>query len=143
MQYLAEGESQLKAKDYAGARKSLTNCIQDFNAGDGYNRKLLARAYNSRGQVEYLCVNFFEAIYDYSQALKLDPDFSVALYNRGLIHYRLGQYSLALEDFERARRLDPGFRDVVQAIEAAKLEQTKTGDKFWPDYKQKVGLEVS
>ena len=53
-------------------------------------RKELTDAYNSRGHIRYLWVDFDEAIEDYSEAIKLDPDCAVAYYNRGQIHYRLG-----------------------------------------------------
>lgn len=54
----------------------------------------LTHAYNSRGHIRYLWVDFDEAIADYSEALKLDPNFAVAYYNRGQIHYRLGNRRL-------------------------------------------------
>jgi len=54
----------------------------------------LTDAYNSRGHIRYLWVEFDEAIEDYSEAIKLDPKFAVAYYNRGQIHYRLGRCGL-------------------------------------------------
>lgn len=50
----------------------------------------LKDAYNSRGHIRYLWVDFDEAVTDYSAALELDSNFAVAYYNRGQIHYRLG-----------------------------------------------------
>lgn len=51
----------------------------------------LAEAYNTRGQVKYLWVDFNGAVEDYSAALKYSPDFAIAYYNRGQIHYRMGE----------------------------------------------------
>lgn len=51
----------------------------------------LTDAYNSRGHIRYQWVQFEEAIEDYTEAIKLDPNFAVAYYNRGQIHYRLGR----------------------------------------------------
>jgi len=51
----------------------------------------LAKAFNNRGQIKYLRVDFDEAIEDYTNAIKLDKDYAVAYYNRGQIHYRLGE----------------------------------------------------
>ena len=51
---------------------------------------LLTQAFNNRGQVKYLRVDFDEAIEDYTAALKVDSDFAIGYYNRGQIHYRLG-----------------------------------------------------
>ena len=47
-------------------------------------------AYNNRGYLRYLAVDFDKASDDYTSCLKLDPKFTVAYYNRGMIHYRLG-----------------------------------------------------
>lgn len=50
----------------------------------------LALAYNNRGLVRYLQVDFQSAIADFSIALHLDDELAVAHYNRGLVYYRLG-----------------------------------------------------
>lgn len=54
----------------------------------------LATAYNNRGQIKYLRVDFHEAIEDYSSAIEADSQFEIPFYNRGLIHYRLGKKSM-------------------------------------------------
>ena len=51
----------------------------------------LAAAYNNRGQIKYLRVDFREAVEDYTSAIKADSQFEIPFYNRGLIHYRLGK----------------------------------------------------
>ena len=48
-------------------------------------------AYNSRGHIKYLSVDFPGAIADYNQALERDPAFTTAWYNRGQVQYRLGE----------------------------------------------------
>ena len=53
--------------------------------------RCVCQAFNNRGQIKYLRVDFDEAIDDYDNALKLIPSSEVILYNRGLIHYRLGK----------------------------------------------------
>ena len=50
----------------------------------------LADVYNTRGHIQYLWVNFNEAIVDYTHAISHDPEFSIAYYNRGQVHYRMG-----------------------------------------------------
>lgn len=54
--------------------------------------QLLSRAWNDRGHLKYLKVDFDAAIYDYTQAIELDKNFAVPYYNRGQIHYRMGTY---------------------------------------------------
>lgn len=51
----------------------------------------LATAYNNRGQIKYLRVDFHEAVEDYTSAIQADSHFEIPFYNRGLIHYRLGK----------------------------------------------------
>lgn len=51
----------------------------------------LATAYNNRGQIKYLRVDFHEAVEDYTSAIQIDSQFETPFYNRGLIHYRLGE----------------------------------------------------
>lgn len=55
----------------------------------------LARAFNERGYIQYLRVDFQSAIDDYSKAIALNEDFTVAYYNRGLVQYRLGALTCA------------------------------------------------
>lgn len=63
---------------------------RDCNAQD------LAIAYNNRGQVKYLRVDFYEAMDDYTSAIQINSQFEVPLYNRGLIRYRLGRYKVSV-----------------------------------------------
>lgn len=51
----------------------------------------LATAYNNRGQIKYLRVDFYEAMDDYTRAIEVRPSFEIPYYNRGLILYRLGK----------------------------------------------------
>lgn len=51
----------------------------------------LATAYNNRGQIKYLRVDFGEATEDFTAAIATDRCFEIPLYNRGLIRYRLGR----------------------------------------------------
>lgn len=53
-------------------------------------KHLLSCAWNDRGHLKYLQVNFEDAISDYTRAIELDNDFAVPYYNRGQVHYRMG-----------------------------------------------------
>ena len=48
-----------------------------------------------------------EAIIEYDEAIKLDPQLALAYYNRGVAYHYLGQPKQALEDYDEALRLDP------------------------------------
>lgn len=60
-------------------------------ASDETWRKRVALAYNNRGQLKYLRVDFNEAVQDYNKALEYDPNFPACYYNRGTILYRMGK----------------------------------------------------
>ncbi|TRZ00490.1 hypothetical protein DNTS_004522 [Danionella cerebrum] len=76
----------------------------------------LAVAYNNRGQVKYLRVDFYEAMDDYNEAIQMNCQFEVPLYNRGLIRYRLGFFKEAEDDFRRALELNPDFKDAKESL---------------------------
>ena len=46
-----------------------------------------------------------EAIVEFNEAVRLDPQFTVAYYNRGVIYNDLGQHQRAIEDYDAAIRL--------------------------------------
>ena len=70
----------------------------------------VTEAYNSRGQVKYLSVDFPGAVSDYSRALERDPSFAVAWYNRGQVRYRLGKPGLC-----QTGRTSPPAHSLLQA----------------------------
>lgn len=57
----------------------------------------LTDSYNARGHIRYLWVDFDDAIRDYTEAIKRNPNFAVAHYNRGQVHYRLGETSRSIQ----------------------------------------------
>uniref|UniRef100_A0A8D2JSX7 Tetratricopeptide repeat domain 32 n=1 Tax=Sciurus vulgaris TaxID=55149 RepID=A0A8D2JSX7_SCIVU len=83
----------------------------------------LATAYNNRGQIKYLRVDFFEAMDDYSSAIEVQPSFEVPYYNRGLILYRLGYFDDALKDFKKVLDLNPGFQDAALSLKQTILDK--------------------
>lgn len=74
--------------------KLFTEFIENRKNLEGEERDPeLVDAFNSRGHIRYLWVDFDEAVQDYTEAIRRDPLFAVAHYNRGQIHYRLGRGS--------------------------------------------------
>ena len=92
MEIYSKAKCMLEKGELDSSFKHFTDFInsQITSKQHGY-RAELADAYNSRGQIRYLRVEFDEAIEDYTQAIKLDSNFAVPYYNRGQIHYRLGK----------------------------------------------------
>ena len=56
-------------------------------------KEKLALAYNNRGFLHYLDVEFKLSTQDYSAAIDYNPGLAVAFYNRGLVTYRMGMFS--------------------------------------------------
>ena len=50
-----------------------------------------------------------QALADFSEAIRLDPEYASAYYNRGITYDDLGQYEQALADYTEAIRLNPKY----------------------------------
>ena len=86
-----------KDKNYAAAEEKYTEFMRlcRVNWNPSLTREL-ASAFNNRGQLKYLQVDFKAAIADYTEAIDVDGDFPIPYYNRGQIHYRLGKPNSSL-----------------------------------------------
>lgn len=49
----------------------------------------------------------YEAVNQYQEAIRLNPDYAGAYYNRGIAYTKLGQYQLAIESYNEAIRRTP------------------------------------
>ncbi|KAE8605171.1 hypothetical protein XENTR_v10015002 [Xenopus tropicalis] len=83
----------------------------------------LAVAFNNRGQIKYFRVDFYEAMDDYTEAIRIKPSFEVAYYNRGLIKYRLGYFDEAVKDFQKVLALNPEFKDAQISLQQSLLDK--------------------
>jgi tetratricopeptide (TPR) repeat protein len=66
--------------------------------------RILAIAYNNRGNTFAKKGDFEHAIEDYNLSLKANPKYAKALNNRGVAYQKKGEYDLA---YRRPRRSDP------------------------------------
>ena len=55
-----------------------------------------------------------KAIADFSEAIRLKPDFVFAFNNRGNAYYGKGQFDRAIEDYDEAIRLKPDFAEAFR-----------------------------
>ncbi|XP_078585686.1 tetratricopeptide repeat protein 32-like [Branchiostoma floridae x Branchiostoma japonicum] len=90
----------------------------------------LVTAYNNRGQIKYMRVDFDEAVEDYTTAIGVAPDVAVPYYNRGQIHYRLGRFDAAIADFTKALKLQPDFPDAHINRQQALSDKQKRDQGF-------------
>ena len=69
--------------------------------------EIRADAYLNRGIAQEDLNNLADAIEDYTQAIKLNPEYRALYHYRGLAYDRDGKSDLAIADFSEAIRLDP------------------------------------
>lgn len=83
--------------------------------------------------------NYDEAIYCFTQAITLTPDFSDAYYNRGLAYKHNGNLDKAIQDYDETIRLKP---DELDAYFNRGLSRAKKGefDAAIQDYNEVIRL---
>jgi tetratricopeptide (TPR) repeat protein len=57
------------------------------------------------GSSEVLLENYEDAIDAFSRALRVNPDYTVAMYNRAIVYEKMGAYLDACDDWEEAYSL--------------------------------------
>ncbi len=68
-----------------------------------------SRAYNKRGLAHASMRNYEQAIYDYTKAIQLDPQYAEAYNNRSAAHLMMKNYGQAVIDCNLALKLAPDF----------------------------------
>ncbi|XP_076872357.1 tetratricopeptide repeat protein 32 [Brachyhypopomus gauderio] len=120
---LNNAHSEFNGNNFKRAEELYTEFINICTKSRTYECEDLAVAYNNRGQVKYLRVDFYEAMDDYSAAIQANGLFEVPYYNRGLIRYRLGFFQEAESDFKRALEINAGFEDARQSLNQTVLDR--------------------
>jgi tetratricopeptide (TPR) repeat protein len=107
------GNTAAQARKYKEAIKLYTRAIKSGKL-DAVN---LAVAYNNRGSA-YDDQNLTaKAMKDFSQAIKVKPNYAEAYYNRSFAYEKKGLLPQALNDIERAVRLQPGDKYYANRLE--------------------------
>ena len=70
---------------------------------------MTAENFVKQGDARYKLGNMQGAIEDYTQALKLKPDYSLAYNQRGFVRYKLGDMQGAIEDYTQALKFKPDY----------------------------------
>ncbi|XP_042301356.1 tetratricopeptide repeat protein 32 [Sceloporus undulatus] len=113
---LPSAHAHFKERRYETAEELYSRFIDNCACSGTGSCRDLATAFNNRGQIKYLRVDFYEAMDDYTAAIEAQPDFEVPYYNRGLILYRLGFFDEALRDFRKVLELNPNFQDAALSL---------------------------
>jgi len=71
--------------------------------------KVLAMAYNNRGNGYSGIGEYARAIQDYSESINIEPHDAKPFNNRGVAYQRTGEYDRAIADFDAAISIDPNY----------------------------------
>jgi tetratricopeptide (TPR) repeat protein len=74
-----------------------------------YTDHLAAWALNRRGQLKAEAGQTSEAMLDFDDAIRLDPQCYRAVHNRGILLAQSGEFALAFDDFNRTIQASPQF----------------------------------
>ena len=108
-QYAAQGRDQANRKDFEGAIKSFSECLQlqpDAQA-----------CYAFRGYAYGLKGDLPTSMEDFDKAIKLNPNVPVIYYIRGIMFAELGKQDRAVEDFRRILKIDPNNQQAQAALQ--------------------------
>jgi len=105
--YYYQGNANKKG-DNGNSNDAKVYYNQDNANKKDYNDKSKnADSYYNQGNDYYKKGLYDKAIADYSQAIKLDPNFVKAYYNRGVAYEKKNNYDKAIADYNQAIKLDP------------------------------------
>ena len=102
--------------------------VQDYSQSIDLmpEQKNIKYIYTNRAWVQYVRGNYDEAIADFSDAIKKDPEFDSAYFGRATVWQRKKDYQRALSDAKEAVRLKPAekkYDDLLYEIKSAADQQ--------------------
>jgi tetratricopeptide (TPR) repeat protein len=96
--------------DRTAAEPQIVACTAIIKTS-GINSQVAAIAYNNRGNAYTSGGKYDEAIQDYDQSIKLNPNYAKPFNNRGVAYQKSGDYDKAMRDFDAAINIDPKYAD--------------------------------
>lgn len=92
--------------------------------------EIFACYYNLKGASKADEGNYREALENFSKALDLNPEFSVALFNRATIKADIGDLKGAREDFIKMQEIESRRNEYPQANNSGKLYDEKLKNRI-------------
>src|SRR5215472_3920814 len=96
--------------DRSSPEPQIRGCSEVIKSSPG-NIKMLAAAYNNRGNAYTSQGQYDLAMEDYNKSINLDPNYAYPLNNRGVLHKKKDELDLAMKDFEAAINIDSNYAD--------------------------------
>ncbi len=125
--------------DRTSFEPQIKGCTALIAAGNETAR-IVAVAYNNRGNAYVRRGDFERAIQDYDQALKVDTNYAKAFNNRGVAYGKTGQHDLAIRDLDEAIRLDPNYANAFANRAESHLNKGEH-DRAIQDYGEAIRLQ--
>ncbi|NLX11869.1 MAG: tetratricopeptide repeat protein [Chloroflexi bacterium] len=123
---LTAGQLHYFEDDLDGAVRSFslaTDALDPRRADDLHAYVL----YFFRGNCYAFQEAYDQAVADYDEALRLNPDLAEGYVNRGLTHVRLGRYEQAIADYDRALAIDPAYINAYHSRAEAAYDLGRLG----------------
>ena len=94
--------------DRRSSESQIIGCTALIKSGVNTS-KVLAIAYNNRGNAFSIMGQSEQAIKDYDKSIRVDPNYANPFNNRGVARQKKGEYDRAIEDFNAAIGIDPNY----------------------------------
>ena len=94
--------------DRRSSESQIIGCTALIKSGVNTS-KVLAIAYNNRGNAFSIMGQSEQAIKDYDESIRVDPNYANPFNNRGVARQKKGEYDRAIEDFNAAIGIDPNY----------------------------------
>ena len=108
------GEEQLHAGKFQDAIKSFTKAIELHPNAKAYYSPQVSNYYELRGLAYARLNEFKQAIDDFDNAIKLNPDFTEAYYNRGGTYGKTGDDKKGIDDIKTAAKM--GYKPAQELL---------------------------
>ena len=112
------------------------------NISEGIDNDIAAGSFFARGLINNNLDKHDEAILDYNEAIRLNPNFAEAYIFRGLANNNSGKHDEAISDFNKAIRLNPSLAEAYMGRGLANSNSGKR-DEAISDYNEAIRLNPS
>ncbi|HMK69870.1 MAG TPA: tetratricopeptide repeat protein [Xanthobacteraceae bacterium] len=126
-------------KEKASPDLQISGCTTVIQSGKE-TKKNLSIAFNNRGNGHRAKGDNENALADYNQSIRLDPNYSYPHNGRGNVYHDKKDYDHALADYDKAIRLDPKYASPYNG-RGNVYQDKKDYDRAIPEYDQAIRLD--